>query len=114
MCLDKGCDNGKDEIGALINAYIPHVRRIGEEKLDGRGRKTRNARRQVVERTFAWLSKCRALLVRYEKKARNYLGPLQLACLLLQYRKYHRPTVLGWLLVENDQDPYSARRIQPS
>ena len=47
------------------------------------------------ERTFAWLSKCRALLVRYEKKARNYLGLLQFACLLLWFRRYHRLTVLG-------------------
>jgi hypothetical protein len=27
----------------------------------------------VVERTLAWLSKCRGLLVRYEKKAVNFL-----------------------------------------
>jgi hypothetical protein len=36
-----------------------------------------------VERTLAWLSKCRGLLVRYEKKAINFLGLLQLACALL-------------------------------
>ncbi len=95
LCLDKGYDNGPGEIGALISGYIPHIRRIGEEKLDSGGRKTRKARRWVVERTFAWLSKCRALLVRYEKKARNYLGLLQLACVLLWYRRYHRLTVLG-------------------
>ena len=32
------------------------------------------ARRWVVERTLAWLSKCRALLVRYDKHAANFLG----------------------------------------
>jgi putative transposase len=95
LCLDKGYDNGEGETQALINGYIPHIRRIGEEKLDGRGRKSGKARRWVVERTFAWLSKCRALLTRYEKKARNYLGLLQLACMLLWYRRYHRLTVLG-------------------
>jgi hypothetical protein len=31
----------------------------------------------VVERTLAWLSKCRAILVRWDTKARNYLGLLQ-------------------------------------
>ena len=95
LCLDKGYDNARGEIEALINGYVPHIRRIGEEKLDEAGEKRLPARRWVVERTFAWLSKCRALLVRYEKKARNYLGLLQLACALIWYRRYHRLTVLG-------------------
>ena len=80
------------QIQALINGYIPHIKRIGEEKLDTRRRRTRKARRWVVERTFAWLSKCRAILVRYEKKARNYLGLVQLACALLWFRRYYRLT----------------------
>ena len=62
------------------HGYRPHIRRIGEEKLDGSGRKRYPARRWVVERTLAWLSKCRAVLVRYDKKASNYIGLLQLAC----------------------------------
>ena len=37
----------------------------------------------MVERTLAWLSKCRGILVRYDKKASNYLGLLQLACALI-------------------------------
>jgi putative transposase len=69
---------------------IPHIRRIGEEKLDGDGQKTYPARRWVVERTLAWLSKCRGLLVRYEKKAVNFLGLLQLACALLWIRRRAR------------------------
>ena len=95
LCLDKGYDNpvGREETAA--HGYIPHIRRIGEEKLDETGKKALPARRWVVERTFAWLSKCRALLVRYEKKAANYLGLIQLACLLLWFRRYHRLTVLG-------------------
>jgi len=42
-----------------------------------------------VERAIAWLSKCRGILVRYEKKAENYLGLIQLACGLLWYRRLH-------------------------
>ncbi|MCH7886223.1 MAG: IS5/IS1182 family transposase, partial [Planctomycetes bacterium] len=34
-----------------------------------------------------WLSKCRAILVRYDKKSSNYLGLIQLACALLWYRR---------------------------
>ena len=48
------------------------------------------ARRWVVERTLAWLSKCRAILVRYDKKVSNYMGPIQLASALLWYRRRHR------------------------
>jgi putative transposase len=40
-----------------------------------------------VERTLAWLSKCRAILVRWDKKAQNYLGLLKLACALLWFRR---------------------------
>jgi hypothetical protein len=42
--------------------------------------------------TLAWLSKCRGLLVRYEKKAENYLAMLQFACGLLWFRRLHRLT----------------------
>ena len=63
---------------------------IGEEKLDASGHKRYPARRWVVERTLAWLSKCRAVLVRYDKKASNYLGVLQLACALLWFRRQWR------------------------
>jgi putative transposase len=44
----------------------------------------------VVERTIAWLNRCRAILVRYEKRASNYLGLIQLACALLWFRRLHR------------------------
>ena len=43
-----------------------------------------------MERTLAWLSKCRGLLVRYEKKAENYLGLLKPACGLIWFRRYLR------------------------
>lgn len=95
LCLDKGYDNPGGREATAAHGYIPHIRRIGEEKLDETGRKALPARRWVVERTFAWLSKCRALLVRHEKKAANYLGLIQLACMLLWFRRYHRLTVLG-------------------
>jgi hypothetical protein len=36
----------------------------------------------------------RAILVRYEKKAANYLGLTKLACILLWYRRQHRLSLL--------------------
>lgn len=90
LCLDKGYDNPTGRMAALLYGYEPHIRRIGEEKLDASGQKRHPARRWVVERTLGWLSKCRGILVRYEKKARNYLALVQLACALIWYRRWHR------------------------
>jgi len=90
LCLDKGYDNPSGREAAKAGGYVPHIRRIGEEKLDPKGRKRYPARRWVVERTLGWLSKCRALLVRYDKKDTNYLGLLQLGCALLWFRRVLR------------------------
>ena len=90
LCLDKAYDNPTGQAAAEQAGYVPHIRRIGEEKLDEAGKKRHPARRWVVERTLAWLSKCRAILVRYDKKPSNYRGLLQLACALLWYRRLHR------------------------
>ena len=90
LCLDKGYDNPTGRAATAAADYTPHIRRIGEEKLDDAGKKTFPARRWVVERTLAWLSKCRALLIRYDKKSRNYLGLLKLGCALLWSRRLDR------------------------
>ncbi len=90
LCLDKGYDNkGSREI-VRKRGYIAHIRRIGEEKLDEAREKRHPARRWVVERTLAWLSKCRSILVRYEKKSENYLGLIKVACILIWYRRQYR------------------------
>mgnify|MGYP006288364409 CR=1 FL=1 len=94
LCLDKGYDNPSGKTAAVTEGYVPHIRRIGEEKLDEQGEPRHPARRWVVERTIAWLQKCRALLVRYDKKPQNFLGLIQLACALLWYRRLHRLRVL--------------------
>lgn len=90
LCLDKGYDNPTGHSTAESHGYVKHVRRIGEEKLDPNREKTVPARRWVVERTLAWISKCRALLIRYDKKSTNYLGLLKLACALIWFRRLER------------------------
>lgn len=94
LCLDKGYDNPTGWQATLEEDYTPHIRRIGEEKLDEKKRKTHPARRWVVERTLGWLSKCRAILVRYAKQSWIYLGLIKLGCILLWFRRLHRLTVL--------------------
>ena len=88
LCLDKGYDN-EDGWGACIDhGYEPHIALIRHERPERP--KAHKARRWVVERTLAWLSKCRAILIRWDKKSENYLGLLKLACCLLWFRRYHR------------------------
>ena len=88
--LDKGYDNPRSREAATEAGYKPHIRRIGEEKKACDKSKGHKPRRWVVERTFAWLSKCRGILVRYDKTPGNYLGLIQMACGLLWYRRLHR------------------------
>ena len=89
LCLDKGYDNPTGHRTMFGSVYTAHIRRIGQE--GGLRHPQGKPRRWVVERTFSWLSKCRALLVRYDKHACNFLGLLQLACALLWYRRLASP-----------------------
>lgn len=87
LCLDKGYDNATGEAAALEAGYTPHIRRIGQEKLDPQGRKKRPARRWVVERCGRWLTGCRAILTRTAKRSAIYMGLIELQCILLWYRR---------------------------
>ncbi len=94
---DKGYDKQPASDVVERHGYTPHIRKIGEEekKKDLAGEKRYPARRWVVERTLGWLSKCRSILVRYDKKASNYyLGLIKIACILLWYRRQHRLSLL--------------------
>jgi putative transposase len=93
LTLDKGYDVPLGHQVAQDLGYRAHIRRKGEAIL-ARSKRTHRPRHWVVERTFAWLSKCRAILVRYDKKAQNYRGLLQFACVLLWYRRRTKLQVL--------------------
>ena len=94
LCLDKRYGNPTGHGTVAAFRYCPHIRRIGEEKRDQWGTKTFPAQRRAVERTLGWLSKCRSILVRYDKKPANYLCLLQLACALIWYRRQRRIALL--------------------
>jgi transposase len=87
LCLDKGYDTPTGEAAARVYGYVPHIRRIGEERLDAAGAKTHPARRWVAERCLSWWNGCRGILTRWAKRAENYLAFLQLDSALLWYRK---------------------------
>jgi len=46
----------------------------------------RYKRRWKVECLFAWLSNFRRLVVRYERRAENYLGFVRLGCMVILLR----------------------------
>ena len=48
----------------------------------------RYKRRWLVERLFAWLKQFRRVSSRWERKAENYFGFLQLACVVILLRQF--------------------------
>ncbi len=90
LCLDAGYDNAPSREVVERHGYVEHIRPAREGPRPKRRAGRRKARRWVVERTLSWLSKCRGLLVRYDKHAENFLGLIQLACGLLWYRRLYR------------------------
>jgi len=75
LCLDKGYDFPEVEMGAIERGYVPHIRHRGEKRT---GKRRHKPKRWVVERSASWLNRFRKLLIRWEKKAENYLGLVQL------------------------------------
>ena len=56
-------------------------------KVDGR-KLRRYRRRWLIERVFAWLMRSRRIVIRYEHKAENFLGFVQLACVIILLRRF--------------------------
>jgi len=87
LCLDKGYDYREPESESRERRIKVHIRRRGESPLLGCVRGV--PRRWVVERTNSWHNRFRAILVRWERKAKNYLALLQLACALIAIQQTH-------------------------
>lgn len=85
LCLDAGYDY--DEVRQIAEAfgYTTHIRPRGQEREEIKAGK--KARRWVVERTHSWLNRYRRLLIRWEKKAQNYLAMLHFACAIITWNQ---------------------------
>jgi putative transposase len=89
LCLDRGYDNPTGREAATAADCRVYMQGDMKVRAQGPGRHPK-PRRWVVERTFAWLSKHRAILVRYDKHSVNYLGLIRFACALFWYRRLWR------------------------
>jgi len=87
MCLDKGYDY--NEVRALLEefGFTAHIRARGEEAQAIKREAGFRARRWVVERTHSWMNRFRRLLIRWEKKAKNYIALLHLACAYIAFKQ---------------------------
>ena len=85
LCLDRGYDY--TEVYELLEAqgYTPHIRPCGGDVWVRAPE--HEARRWVVERSHSWMNRYRSLLIRWAKKAGNFLGLLQLACALITLKQ---------------------------
>lgn len=86
LCLDAGYDyNEVRQLGELFG-YTLHIVARDKEARELKREAGKKARRWVVERGHSWFNRFRALLIRWEKKAENYLGELHLACAFITFR----------------------------
>ena len=73
-----------------VEMIAPH-RRVRKKSSTQDGRKLRRyKRRWKIERLFAWLQNFRRLVVRYEYHAENFLGMVQLGCIIILLRFFLR------------------------
>jgi transposase len=87
LCLDKGYDY--DEVRQIAEefGFTAHIRSRGEEAQQLKRKARAKARRWVVERTHSWLNRFRGILIRWSKKAENYIALLHMAFAFIIYRR---------------------------
>jgi putative transposase len=86
LCLDAGYDYDQVRDTVLAFGFTAHIRSRQEEALELKQEAGKRARRWVVERTHSWMNRFRRILIRWDKKAQNYLAFLHFACGLIAFR----------------------------
>jgi transposase len=90
-CLNRAYISKSAEQEMIKRDFVPHMpykRGMSQKgKTKQRQHPSAKNRRWVVERTNSWHNRFRKLFTRYEKKAENYLGLVQLSCSIIIYRK---------------------------
>ena len=84
LCMDAGYTGSVEMVEA--RQYTAYIRTRSEERTEKKHHPGFKARRWVVEVTLSFFNRFRKLLVRYEKKADNYLALLHFACAIIVWR----------------------------
>lgn len=86
LCADKGYDY--PDVRELIRdwGYTAQIKSRGEEESQRKEVPGYRARRWVVERTHSWFNRFRRLLIRWEKRVKNYVAFLHFACAWVTFR----------------------------
>jgi Transposase DDE domain. len=86
LCLDKGYDYA--EIDELVEefGFTAHIARRGEPTQEIKKSARKKARRWVVERAHSWMNRFRGILIRWNKKANNYIAMLHFALAFIAYQ----------------------------
>jgi transposase len=87
LCLDAGYRGEAALETVVLRGYIPHIVSRSTEKEALQREPGKKARRWVIERLHSWFNRFRKLLIRYEKKAWNYLGLLEFAAAFICFRQ---------------------------
>ncbi len=98
LCLDRGYDYDACRETARAHGYVPHIppKASKAQPLPPPGHPDRHPpRRWVVEVAHSWFNRFRRLLIRWEKKGQNYLALVQLAAVLIIYRKLRHAHLLS-------------------
>jgi len=86
LCLDKGYDYEEVRATLAVFGFTAHITARGKEARALKRRAGCKARRWVVERSHSWMNRFRRILIRWDKKAENYLAFLHFACALIAFR----------------------------
>jgi putative transposase len=86
LCLDKDYDYAEVYDLCAEFAFTAHVVARGTEAQQLKRSARKRARRWAVERTHSWMNRFRGILVRWSKRADNYLALLHFVCALITLR----------------------------
>jgi putative transposase len=87
LCADKAYDSREFRHTLARRHYLPHIKSRGDEQMEHRRHPHAKARRWVNERTQSWFNRFRRVLIRWEKKAINYLSELMFVAAWIAFRE---------------------------
>ena len=87
LCLDRGY--AYDEVQEIAEEFhfTTHLPADKAEAQKVKRKAGHKARRWVVERTHSWMNRFRGVLIRWCKKAKNYIALLHMAFAFIIYRR---------------------------